>query len=383
MIDFIRKFWKWLIGIIIGGTVLAAGTVYFTPQDVPINLQLKTDKSRIIKSIETDDWRGEGKNIYNAGRMIEYDYATNIEVPAFQDGDLMENISKRGGKHISFDINATTTKTWFFSNLQFAREKVTDKWMQVEKATTTIEAFQIQTQAGFSEKFFVYADSQDFYPDPDVETNTFDGGVRRASDGSTWTSLRAGAGTTAYDSAVTIQVYIGESFSTAWAVIYRGLFLFNTGPTIPAGSTITSATFSLWLSAKADGNTWGANDGSRIAVVQAVTASNVGATITDYENMGVTSFGESDIYNNFTANDTVYTNITINATGIAAIAMGSGVTKFGTRSKYDLSDTDPPGGGTAKINQIDNRSAETADTTKDPKLSVIWTTAGWEFYDVQ
>ena len=201
------------------------------------------------------------------------------------------------------------------------------------------------------------------YPDANPETTSVDGWVGRNSVDQTFTNLRAGAGTIATDNDTEIPVQTVASTTTdQFQNMLRGIVLFDTS-SIPDADVISAATLGLNLSSKL--TDLGDTD---IQVVASTPASNTALANSDYGNLGSTTFGATGNISGLTLD--VYTDVSLNASGISAISK-TGVSKFGLRLGWDYSGTF---GGTwvsEAVTQGTPRSAEAvAGTTQDPKLTV-------------
>lgn len=390
--------------------MIGAGVTYIfvfakEPGPIPEPLKLKVNKDRIINSIEKDDIRCDGiKNCQNFGKMIAYYYGTDTEAPQNNITDvlsenlisihkikdnqktLVEDLSKRGGKHQTFDLGDEKELNVFYSNLQWAKEKATNRWVKVGKATTTIDAFNQQVQASLWEKIMsvAYAATDTFYPDPDAETYTFDS--RNYVDGGTsqtWSSIRAANGTACADAQADNYNPLFETSATTnqYDLLTRAIYLFYTGPTIPSGDIINSATFSLWPLAKRDQLGCQNSANSAIVIVQATTGSNTACTVSDFENMGTVDFGRSG--NQASWSTDAYNDIVLNESGVANIAKGNtggpsgdGRSKFGTKYGFDIDNLEPTSNGCGSWGSllsdgIDVYFADQTGQSNDPKLVVV------------
>ena len=216
-----------------------------------------------------------------------------------------------------------------------------------------------------------------FYPDPHVESASFDGRAYRNPASEAWATIRAGAGLGIGDDGATMTTTSinGSTTSNEYGLIARGFYLFDTS-SIPNLDTISAATFSLYGSSRVDGLSGQSSANSALVLSQATTASNTGGTASDYNNTHsnhTTNFGESVTQTNW--NDSAYNVITLNASGLANISKTS-VSKFATRAKWDFDNTETgltwASSGAQTISVI---QSETAGTGSDPKLVVTHATA--------
>ena len=208
------------------------------------------------------------------------------------------------------------------------------------------------------------------YPDADPETTSVDGRALRNVASETFATIRAGAGNDSSDVAVdTNSAYLSASGTTdQYAILIRGIFLFDTS-SIPDTDSIDSATFSVWGTSKTNGFTTIDNT---LHLCASTPASNTAIVNADYGQLGTTSFG-SVTFANFDGTNTVYTNVTVNATGLSDISK-TGITKFGVRTGTDITNTAPTW-VSAAILTFQMIHADTAGTTSDPKLVVVHTAA--------
>lgn len=215
-----------------------------------------------------------------------------------------------------------------------------------------------------------------YFPDANVETTSFDGSANRDignPSAQTWATFRAAtASVLTQDSSASASIVGLQANDVGGAkFIYeeRGWLLFDSSA-LPDTDTISSATLSLWATAKRDDNSaqWGAS-AKDLEVVSATVTSNTGATAADYN---ITQFGSTEFgviaYASVTTG--AYNDITLNASGIAAVSKTS-ITKFGTLTGATFDNVDP---GTGAVNGFTGNTyamADTAGTTNDPKLVVV------------
>jgi hypothetical protein len=144
--------------------------------------------------------------------------------------------------------------------------------------------------------------------------------------------------------------------------IRRGFVLFNTAA-LPDTDVISSAVLTFKGSER-----WGSTDSqSYIALVAGTPASNTAIVTGDFDQIGTVKLANDvTMPNGYDSTDTDLA-FTLNATGIAAVAM-TGVSKFATVSGYDFENVAIDTNG--KIAQFSAYAAETATTTFDPKLVI-------------
>src|SRR3990167_1612166 len=205
-----------------------------------------------------------------------------------------------------------------------------------------------------------------FYPDPNPETTSVDGGAYRDGVNQIWADIRAGAGTGAYDASTSVQVYYfrGSTTSNQWQALTRQFYLFDTNA-IPDTDEISSATFSIYgITPKNDPN----SNTPAIALVGSTPTSNTAIAATDYSQVGSTEYASRFAYSSFTLE--AYNDMSLNSTGISNIVK-DGITKFATRSANDIDNSAPSWGSEAETD-INGYSADNAaGTAKAPKLVVI------------
>lgn len=193
-----------------------------------------------------------------------------------------------------------------------------------------------------------------------------DGRVYRGPVSEDFATIRAGAGSTASATDASESYVYLQSDGATYSFLVRSYFLFDCS-SIPLANTISSAILSLFGTAKANG--LGA---AEIDIVASTPAATNTLATTDYGNIGSTPFA-SITYADYSTAD--FNNFSLNASGIANISKGSGISKFGARLNWD---TDNSFGG-AIANAVSSFSgyyADQADTTNDPKLVVTHSSSG-------
>ena len=204
------------------------------------------------------------------------------------------------------------------------------------------------------------------YPDPDPETATVDGNVRRDGVDEAWGTIRAGAGTAA-DDAFNNRV-IGFNASATlnqWTTLYRAFYLFDTSA-IGAAGAVTATTFSVYGTVAIDN----LGVSPTIDVYTTTPATNTALVAADFSQIGTTSQTGSPIAVGAWSTSG-YNTWTLNATGIASIAT-TGVTKFGTRNaNYDVANTAPTWTASQGVD-VQGYTADQTGTANDPKLVVTY-----------
>lgn len=205
------------------------------------------------------------------------------------------------------------------------------------------------------------------YPDANPETTTCDGWVSRLGVNEDFATIRAGVGSGGTDDAGADAFLFlrGSSTTNQFDQLRRLIFLFDTSAIGP-GMAISAATLSLWGIGKAAGL-----GETALAIVSANPNANTGLVDADYNTLGSTTFG-SVTYPNFIHTNSGYTDISLNAAGLAAIAP-QGITKLGARLEWDRAGTfsgvwvagDPT---YFQVDLAENASGQ----TRAPKLTVTY-----------
>ena len=156
------------------------------------------------------------------------------------------------------------------------------------------------------------------------------------------------------------SIYVG-SFSGSYGC--NRFFATMDTSSLGAGSTISSATFDLYIT-YFNGPAGAAN----INLLASTQASNNNLVAADYDNFGTTIFAQR-AYDATTTGS--YRSWTLNSSGLAAINK-TGISKFALRDNdYDTGGTDPG----ANEYEINFYTADRTGTSEDPKLVVTYTTS--------
>ena len=255
-------------------------------------------------------------------------------------------------------------------------EDAEGKWWLAEYGVTTEAAYQAQVkeaspkteeETGIWElisSLFVPARAMaatgTFYPDPNTETSSVDGYLRK-DDSTSWSTTRnASASVSGSDSATSITV-AGEQGGSSKKIISRAFLLFDTSA-IPNTASILSADLGLYVT-----SSYTSGGELRLYVVGSTPASSTSLANGDYDQVGGTSFGVSD--GAYALN--TYETIPLNASGQAAVSV-TGVTKLGVRSYYDFANVNPS--NSDEMN-VAFSSADQTGTSQDPKLVVAYNSA--------
>ena len=342
--------------------MLALGVLVYSHADravaigaLPDHEKLKVQKEKVVNS-------------RLKGGEVLYGYHTDIEVQSLaNEADDMRTAHAR-----FFQMTPDTFRADIIGGAPQYFKHTNGTWYFVEYATTTKEAFELQTSETLSEDLISYvigmAYADDFFPD----ASAGDGNVGCESGAGcasvTWaTTHDATAGDTERPTLATVDVAVG--LESGKFVLDRIGTNFDT-TTLPDAINITSATISL---AEFGTINNGDNDGNDYLVV--VSSNNADVTaidLLDYDQFGTTALSDTLDIGSVTSD--AYNVWTLNATGIATINL-TGVSEFGLREGHDVLN-DPYAGADNTTNLVSFRMSETADTSSDPKLTVTYTVAG-------
>lgn len=212
--------------------------------------------------------------------------------------------------------------------------------------------------------------SNTYYPEASYggSNTSVDGWVWQNTPNSSWSTIRGGAGSAAFDqegASIYIQ-YLVNAGAATYDELIRSIITIDTSG-IGSG-TISDATFSLYGVSKS--NTTSSNWDSNI--YSASPASNNTLVATDYAvaNFGSTAYSTTIAYDDWT--NSAYNDFAFNSTGLAAINK-TGITCLGWRNvTYDVGNTAPPTAPFRGQSSISASSADEAGTSQDPKLVVTW-----------
>lgn len=145
--------------------------------------------------------------------------------------------------------------------------------------------------------------------------------------------------------------------------IFRAGFVFDSSSIVDA-ETVSTAVFSIYTTAKSDGD----NDGNDYLAVVSFNPGNVADfDVADYNDFGATEWSNQQDITGITTS--AYTDFTLNATGLAAVSK-TGNTILGLREGHDILN-DPCAVSTTT--RVTTTFSATAGTTQDPKLVVTTT----------
>ena len=205
------------------------------------------------------------------------------------------------------------------------------------------------------------------YPDPDPETTTTDGMCRRSAVDEVFGSLRTNPGTSAFPSTDLARVDItSATTSQQYDGLERFIMLFDTSA-ISSANSVHSGTISVYGTEKLNGL------GTFDAVLDVPTpASNTDVVAADYNIVNWAGVRQANdiLYTPWTTAG--YNSWTLNATGRGNVSK-TGVSKFGYRLSCDFDIVEPtwknPSAGN-NISRIAGNTAEAVGTGNDPKITI-------------
>lgn len=211
-----------------------------------------------------------------------------------------------------------------------------------------------------------------FYPDADPETNSVDGEVRRDVTAGSWADTHDGVGQSSNGSNDVMTPNVGTNGSSLFRMT-RAILLFNTGPTLPDGDTIDSATLEFVCVIGGRVNDF-AEAGS-LSLGTSNPASNIGVANSDF-NIGNWPAHVDQatplMLAGLTVDSATYNVFTLNATGWGNISK-TGVSKFGIRLKHDADNTSPTAAADKNMQASLASAEELLAGDKRPKLVVTHT----------
>lgn len=204
------------------------------------------------------------------------------------------------------------------------------------------------------------------YPDPHPETDTVDGRLAQwESAGDSWANLCQAAGNQFSSDNATNSACLIEAHATTdlWATCSRGIWLFDTSA-LTAAAIIDSAVLSIYGENKVDTEGWAPT----LNIYSTNPNSNNDLIAADFATYGTIPFSDTAMtYAAFTVG--AYNNFTLNTAGLAAIVK-TGISKFGGRSNYDITETTPAWAAGEPLCQFGIYSADRTGTNQDPRLVV-------------
>lgn len=248
---------------------------------------------------------------------------------------------------------------------------------------STAKYFEVSSWRQAGKSMFAFDDTRILgltltaYPDPNVETTTFDGYIQRDGNGSgsgtswlndyvNWDGTGGGGATS--DSSANMQAGYAHKYTGEFGIA-RSFQLYDTS-SLTASATISAAVLSMWPTTASEAAD---NADHFINIFASSPASNTALAATDFDSAGSTKFAND--YDMTGIGTGAYKDWTFVTDGINAISK-TGVSKFSTRTGRDLNNSAPPTNSTTQI-FFEVSSADTAGTSQDPKLVVTYTLASF------
>lgn len=340
---------------------------------------LSTDQiasETILKALKNKILRNEIILEYERNKYImRYSYISNKEVLI----DPNEIIEKRTGNSKTYKTDSPFKfRTIIHAGESFYKE-ADNKWYEIKRATTTIDAFNTNTQTiSLFNKVLRNAYAQNI-----TASSTAGDGWCETSYNTNWDvshdAANCDGGYTTYTDTVNESYSISNTAATGYKIA-RGLLPFDTS-VIPANATITSSTLKIYITDTSDDD----NDGDDfIVLVQTSQASSATLISDDYDQVGAInnpSEGSNRIdIGNITTS--AYNSWILNATGTPWIKKSgetsncgttAGITCLGLREGHDVVDSPIAIGAGLVISRIKWSSLEATGTTQDPLLEITYT----------
>lgn len=421
MINFFKKFKKWIIGFLLGGTAFGMG-LSGIPQDIYNNLNVKVytlcnqQGARIISIADSlvnykarnpdNSLRGLNgsekasfKTCEIAKRGTEFSgiytsaqYGTQIEIIGEvkaievngQSGIELFAKAWKNGQQLGFgkdgsveierfrifnppilvdDPQGTIIREWTdIITGQLKQRKLREDPLEATRQTIAHNAKLVGIENAKIEIGKIGNTTSTFYP-AEGAVSPADGRTRHQTCNCSWATLIAAAGSDANssgdgDSGMQME---STTVTNEWRQLGRAIWQYNT---IAIGSdTVDSSTISFYGSSKGDNLSITPD----INVYSAAPASASDVVAGDYDSLGSTAF--SSVITLANISTTAYNDFSLNASGITNINK-TGVSAFGTRNaNYDVAAVAPTWSNDTG-SWIFFNTADQAGTTKDPKLVV-------------
>ena len=204
-----------------------------------------------------------------------------------------------------------------------------------------------------------------FNPDAHTESTSVDGDCQRGSVSETFSTIRAGAGTSATDSAVFMKVITNSTGTTdRYDTMQRAIVLFDTSAL--GTDTIESATLEFVLAQLED-----AFGGDSLSMVTSTPASDTAVASGDYAQTGTTKQAADLALSGLTSDSATFNAFTLNATGLGNISK-TGISKFAIRTANDIAGSNSWSSSDRIFVKIAS-AEETLSSDKRPKLVVVHT----------
>src|SRR3990167_8509736 len=223
MLPFIKRFKKWLIGLVILTASAAA-----LPAILP---EAKPQIDDVVSSEAATD-------------HIKYIYLTKPFSKGLPNGAVGEDVDKRTYNSRTFTTSDSNKFVYTFSTGQIYYKDDFGDWWETEYATTTLSDFQNKRPVPKKVSLFGTVHADTFTP-------SLDGFFGRTQAGGTFASVRTGAGTfggTGDGDTTAITRTYSDTTSNQWIQQYISAWYFDTSA-ITDGFTCTSATLALRVTA--------------------------------------------------------------------------------------------------------------------------------------
>ncbi len=356
--------------------LLIASSITTNLGQITSELVLKTSKNKILANEIIMEYERDKDNFIILGTekyVMGYSYISNKEAPI----EFNEIIEKRTANSKTYKTNDPFKfRTIIYAGESFYKE-ADNKWYEIERATTTINAFNTQTTSLFKRILgSVYAQSI-------TASSTAGDGWCETPYNTNWDiphdAANCNGGYTTYTDTLNEVYSISNTAATGYKIV-RGFLPFDTSA-IPSNATITSSTLKIYITGTNDDD----NDGDDfIVLVQTSQASSATLISDDYDQVGAInnpSEGSNRIdIGNITTS--AYNSWILNATGTPWIKKSgetsncgttAGITCLGLREGHDVVDSPIAIGAGLVISRIKWSSLEATGTTQDPLLEITYT----------
>lgn len=290
---------------------------------------------------------------------------------------LVEVTSHHGNKRITIDYNKLNFIHPNFLSWLIKRQKLINGVLEVTSPYQYDVRFQLTDQLGIIGAAQVSFTTTTFYPDPNPETVTFDGGIGPDFNyGGTSLSAAQALTTTANMNDTNAQLQENDwGYAAAYIeapssqhYLLRSAVLFDTS--VIGIDTISTVTLSIYGKA---GTQDAMNDAyGYIGVVSVAPALNTGWTGSDITigNWGTTQYATGIDITSWSTSG--YNGYSFNASGLSAINK-TGISKFGLMHGRDIEVQNWT--GTSANSVVVAYSSDQTGTTNDPKLVIEHTSA--------
>lgn len=333
----------------VGGQALDGGTNEF-----PL-----TSPELLLKSTPTDIIADQNLT----ATTTEYAYKTGI-VEAKQENLVEETLTKRTTNSETYELGNGNFRVKYYPRPQYFLDN--SQWKQIEYATTTKDAFLLQTQPSPVEKIlrkivpYVYGACgdaggycYDMLSDGGFSTGEVSGAITNA----------IGVTTGSFDTNDPIRGGCSWYTNNTWT-LYRGYLSFDTS-SLPDDAIISSSTIFLTLQMNSNGYADGHN---YVNIVSANPATPGQVTGNDIDQLGNEKLS-NDLSITGLTNETKY-GFGLNATGTSLISK-TGYSQYGMKEGHDFDAYE--GAHSYAFSYAGFYVSETTDTNKDPYLQIDYT----------